>query len=80
MNVINFLLNLLNVHLWDIAFRTKLMFVTIHALTNFLFLGMLFSLKISHSSLLMLSLFHVLPNFDALNSTPEIFKPRIVYE
>ena len=23
---------------------------------------------------------HVLPNFDELNSTPERFKPRIVYE
>ena len=42
MNDINFLLNLLNVHLWDIAFRTKVMFVTIHALTNFVFLDMLF--------------------------------------
>ena len=56
MNVINFMLNLLNVHLWDIAFRTKVMFVTIHALTNFVFLVMLFSLKINHSSLVMLLL------------------------
>ena len=56
MNDINFLFNLLNVHLWDIAFHTKVMFVTIHALTNFVFLIMLFSLKINHSSLLMLRL------------------------
>ena len=41
-NVINFMFNLFNVHLWDIAFRTKAMFVTIHALTNFVFLVMLF--------------------------------------
>ena len=57
MNDINFLPNLLNVHLWDIAFRTKVMFVMIHALTNFVFLVMLFSLKINHSSLLMLRLY-----------------------
>ena len=56
MNNINFLLNLLNVHLCDMAFNTKVMFVIIHALTNFVFLVMLFSLKINHSSLLMLRL------------------------
>ena len=56
MNVTNFPLNRLKVQLWDIVFRTKVMFVTIHALINFVFLAMLFSLKINHSSLLIESL------------------------
>jgi hypothetical protein len=55
MNITNFMLNLLYVPLWVIVFPTKVMFSRILILTNFVYLIMLFSLRINVSFLHMLS-------------------------
>jgi hypothetical protein len=55
MNVINFLLSLLNVPLWVIVFLTKVMFALILVLTNVVYPLMLFSLRINVSFLHKLS-------------------------
>ena len=52
LNAINSLLSLLNVLKWAIVHPRKDLFVTIQVLTNFVFLWMLFSLRISISFLI----------------------------
>lgn len=63
MSASNYLLTLLNVLLWIILFYTRLMFVKTHALIVFVFLVMMFSLRINISFLLMLYLCLKLPFF-----------------
>jgi hypothetical protein len=55
MKVTNSLLSLLNVPLWVKVFPTKVMFAMILVLTNFIYLVMLFSLRINISFLQMIT-------------------------
>ena len=57
MNAIKCLLNLLDALLWVILFFTKIMFVMIHAFKDFVYLIVLFSLKINISIPLILHLY-----------------------
>ena len=81
MNITNSLFSLLNVPLWVIVFPTKVMFAMILVLTNFIYLVMLFSLRINVSFLHVESLHEIsiLPCFEELTPLSKWFKLGIVY-